>query len=436
MREFKGDWKDVFKLFPVFFDPRKLILALTGLLATVLIIGLVTFWVAQAYSVPENINQITVGTYQGKPIFAFPKTLAPDEIWSTFCVYKTFILKNAPFYAKTLYIFVIVLLFFMIWSYFGGAICRSAAYEIAKDGERLELTKIKKFAVKRFWSFFMPPVICLLGFTFFYICNMVGALVFKTIDVLATVASIGSVGTFLGSLLFILCLLAGFIMALICLGTIFGLPLFKPAIAVEGTEAFDAVSRGFAYVFSKPFHFIWYQVIAFIFGWICFAFIFIVAILLLKFGSVAVSSGYSLVWKSKGDFKVLNNFAWQHVLSEKFKDNCCLTDVNCSLMTTIKHPYPKLMHFANKIANPVYDRKAPNGRLMKFSGYVVLFWFILTLGFVYSSVLSYYFTAQTLIYLLLRKKVDDIDINEVYPEDEEHEFIEGQSDQPKQEPQK
>ena len=55
-------------------------------------------------------------------------------------------------------------------------------------------------------------------------------------------------------------------MAILLLGLIFGWPMMYATISTEGTDAFDAISRSYAYVFQRPFHYLFYVVIATIVG--------------------------------------------------------------------------------------------------------------------------------------------------------------------------
>ena len=50
-------------------------------------------------------------------------------------------------------------------------------------------------------------------------------------------------------------------MAVLLLGLIFGWPLMFSTISTEGTDAFDAISRSYAYVFQRPFHYLFYTIL-------------------------------------------------------------------------------------------------------------------------------------------------------------------------------
>ena len=73
-------------------------------------------------------------------------------------------------------------------------------------------------------------------------------------------------GVFIAGLLWPLVLCLGFMMAILLLGLIFGWPMMYSTISAEGTDAFDAISRSYAYVFQRPFHYLFYVIMATIVG--------------------------------------------------------------------------------------------------------------------------------------------------------------------------
>jgi len=77
----------------------------------------------------------------------------------------------------------------------------------------------------------------------------------------------------LGGILWPLVLLAGFVMAVLLLGLLFGWPLMWAAISAEGTDAFDALSRSYAYVFQRPLNYLFYAFVAGVIGWLGWLFV-------------------------------------------------------------------------------------------------------------------------------------------------------------------
>ncbi len=130
----------------------------------------------------------------------------------------------------------------IVWTIGGGAISRAAAEELA-TGRRLPWTAALAFSLTR-WS------------------SMIGSLLGPL--VVLTLASLALAGAgwlcfafpgvrFVGALLFILAMGVSLAMVLLMVGMLAGIPMTVPAVACEGTDAFDAVQRTIAYTFARPF---------------------------------------------------------------------------------------------------------------------------------------------------------------------------------------
>jgi hypothetical protein len=434
MRELKGDWRDLFNGFMVALDLRKCFLALLGIFVTICLCGGLTVSLGNALNrdavkVPSDLvlhhwwntqkdawAVIYGKTYIVEKIDA-PKT--PEGVKPLEATYRPVPLKPSAF-IQIGYTALFALLFLTIWSYFGGAIARIAAYEIAKDGERIETRKALQFARKKFWSFFWAPLICVIGFFFFAICNYAGGMVGSLLDLI-------SVGAPLVALLLPLALLSGFIMTLICVGTVTGLPLFAPAVAAEGTDSFDAVSRGFSYVYSRPWHFIWYQLASSVYGYICIGFVILFAITMCHLGLEAGAQGFEISGlvrqdsDQKGQFhKVVNN-SWALILSEDHQ-GCDRYRWDPLSVAAAPHPYGRLQNLANNVVGVDFkDRSlSPDKQTTHHAAsFLVTFWLAITLGLALGYVVSFFISQQTMIYYILRKKVDGIEMNEVFEETEE-----------------
>ena len=62
--------------------------------------------------------------------------------------------------------------------------------------------------------------------------------------------------------LWFLPLLAGLFMAVLLVGLFFGFPLMWATISAEGTDAFDALSRSYAYTYQRPLLYALYSIAA------------------------------------------------------------------------------------------------------------------------------------------------------------------------------
>ncbi len=72
-------------------------------------------------------------------------------------------------------------------------------------------------------------------------------------------------GIFLG-VLWIVPLLLAFAMLLLLIGILLGWPLMVATISTQGSDAFDGFSRSFDYVYSRFWHLLWFSIVAMIFG--------------------------------------------------------------------------------------------------------------------------------------------------------------------------
>jgi hypothetical protein len=417
MRELKGDWRDLFNGFMVALDLRKCFLALCGIAVTIFACGGLTIYLGnhldwQHVQVPRDLvlHKWWVAACQSWDVIYWGTADPTGEIKGGY--------RHDHWIALS-YSIVFGVLLLGIWSYFGGAIARIAAYEIAKDGERIETRKALQFARRKFWSFFWAPLICLIGFLFFAFCCYAGGVVGKALDYLW-------VGSVLVAVLLPLALLSGFIMTLILVGSVTGLPLFLPAVAAEGTDSFDAVSRGFSYVYSRPWHYLGYQGISAAYGYVCIAFVILFAVTMCHLGVKMGEMGFELcgAWVRKdaqgqrlSEFRDVSNAAWGMILSERHTDSR-IYRWDCASIVREPHPYGRLMVLSNQIVNADRDvRELPLNHTL--AGVAVTLWLVITLGLALGYVVSYAISQQTMIYYILRKKVDGIEMNEVFEEQEE-----------------
>jgi hypothetical protein len=140
---------------------------------------------------------------------------------------------------------VTALVFFLIWSFFGGAVLRTAGLRLTRD-EPLTLREGLVFGWKNCLTFLLAPILVLLFAGFFTVANMLAGL-------LMSIPFVGS--SLLALVLFPLTLLASILIVVSLIGGLVGLPLMWAGIAVEQNGALEALSRAFSYIFARPFRF-------------------------------------------------------------------------------------------------------------------------------------------------------------------------------------
>ncbi|MBI3271130.1 MAG: hypothetical protein HYZ53_19150 [Planctomycetes bacterium] len=360
MRELKGDWRDLFHCFMIGLDLRKLLLSFLGGAVTFFVVGLITYFIGTLVN-PEALSN---------PQSVYSEGILPTRLhwflFNVFCPCLSSIFASS--FWGLAYLAIVVPIVSVIWSYFGGAITRIASIEIAKD-ERLETQKALEFVQQRYTSYFWSLVASVLGFFFFFLVNAV----------VASLGRVWGVGWLLQPLLMLLlplALLAGFIMVLVGIGTLFGYPLFYPAISAEGTDSFDAISRGFSYVYTKPWHYLLYQAVSAVYGAACVGFVWTFGYLMIKLTIVSCSFGF-------GEERM--------------------------------HEFVRFATNETSISS-FYRNEAYGGFFASLAAIAFTTWLVIAGGFVLSYGISFFLSAQTMVYFLLRKKVDGIEMNEVFEE--------------------
>ncbi|HEY1683901.1 MAG TPA: hypothetical protein VGG19_03985 [Tepidisphaeraceae bacterium] len=280
-----------------------------------------------------------------------------------------------PFFAA-----IFTLWFMLLWSIFGGAICRIAAVHVARD-EKIAVRQALSFSVGKILSFLFAPLIPLGIFIF------IGVILAAAGWILLHARYFGPV--ILG-IFFVFALLGGFVMTLILLGLIGGFNLMYPTIAVEGSDSFDAISRSFSYVYARPWRLIGYTLLAIIYGSITYLFMRYVIWLVLAL------THYFVGWWLGGPDNSAT-IRWQQMIWP----------------TPNYSPLPYHLNFA---AMSNWGDRTGAG--------LIAFWVYLTIAILGAYAISFYFSASTIIYMLLRSKVDATELEDVYLLEVEEEFLE------------
>ncbi|HEY2252133.1 MAG TPA: hypothetical protein VGH74_13765, partial [Planctomycetaceae bacterium] len=144
----------------------------------------------------------------------------------------------------------------VVWSIFGGAICRIAAVQFARD-QQIGIPRALGFSLSRFFSYFSAPLMPLAGVAILWALCVIGGWIGRIP---------GGVGDGLLGVLWGLELLFGFLMAIVLIGAALGWPLMYATVSVEGTDGFDGLSRAYNYVFERPLYFIWQAILTMIQG--------------------------------------------------------------------------------------------------------------------------------------------------------------------------
>ncbi len=286
-----------------------------------------------------------------------------------------------------IYMVFLTLLSLSVWALIGGAICRMAALQLARD-EWISPKQALQFSAEKFWHFLAAPLLPV------GIIVLVSILIFLG-GILGAVPVLGEI---LSGILLIAGLFGGLVIALVSMGLLGGFNLMHPTIAVEGSDSFDAISRSFSYVFSRPWRWGFYSLIAAAYGGICYFFVRLFVFIMLA--SVRVVAGASI------------NLDGSSYFSEHRK-------------LDVMWPMPSW----SVLQKPV-DWINLNWS-ESFGAFIIWILVALVVGLLLAFVISFFFSANTVIYYLLRKSVDGIDLEDVFVEQDAEELLD---DAPADEP--
>jgi len=275
-----------------------------------------------------------------------------------------------------------------IWSMAGGGICRIAAVQLARD-DKLTIKQALLFARQRFFGgFFLAPCIPLVFAAIVMVVMALGGVVLR-------IPWFGD----LFSIFFIFAIIGGFIVALLLLGLLVGGSLFWPVVAAEGSDAFEAFSRGLQYSFSRPWKAILYLVFATLYASVCWLFVNLFTFFALTITRGVVSWGTSPFgwWSRGGEGAQVSKL---ELLWPMSGPNALFSWPDCSKL----------------------------GYLELVSAFFIGVYVLLVIGLMWAFLASFYYSASTVIYFLLRRDVDGTDIGDVFMEGESPEHaLTGQS---------
>ena len=404
------DWREVFpfihlfRTFRIAIHPSKLALGL-ALLLTIYIGGSILdgLWPARVRAVPDEVRIFQLADTQSEFETARGTGDGKDGLFHTLFEYEAnqfsgvvhSVLANEWFENPIsegvpghLYNFVAVgplwlvrehtifgvlfaVLFLAAWSLFGGAIARLAAVHVARRDDKVSIRQALNFSLGKFLSFVSAPIIPML------IVLGVGLLT-AACSILIIIPYLGPI---IGGAGFFLVLIGAFVQALVILGALGGFNLMYPTVAVEGTDSFDAISRSFSYIYARPWRMLFYTAVAVAYGALTYLFVrmFIMLMLTLAHYFVAmgmIHSDLSVMWPNPAETGRL-------------------------IYHIDYHP----MNWGQAIGAALLS-----------------FWIYLIIGILGAFAVSFYFSANTIIYYLMRRKLDATDMDDVYLEQTDEDF--------------
>jgi hypothetical protein len=289
-----------------------------------------------------------------------------------------------------LYLVLLILWTLVVWGFFGGVLTRMAVLQLSgKEGGGLR--ESVAFVRRRYLSYLLSPLVPLLLIGFLVICCIL----------FGVIHWVPALGDFWDGIFWFLPLLAGLVMTLLLIGMV-GYPMMYTTLSTEGSDTFDALSRSYNYVYESPWHYLWYAVVAIVYGAALTLFVIVVGSLTTYLAKWGVSKFPA--WGADRSPEYLFIYApeslgWRQLLTAG--SPAAIDDLGRPLNSTAYDQY-------------FHDYAWYNHAGAVMASFWVTLVFLLVIGFSY----SYFWTAATQIYLLMRKRVDETELDEVYIEEE------------------
>ncbi|MFG0251475.1 MAG: hypothetical protein ACF8NJ_01215 [Phycisphaerales bacterium JB038] len=259
-------------------------------------------------------------------------------------------LGSTLWHNHTVFSIVFGVLLILLFCFAGGAISRMTALDLS-EGRAMRSTEGIGFSLARFrgslLSLLFFPIVALL------LCLLI-AVVWGILLRFPALNIIGALGCGLA-------LLLGLIVVLIGVGFLACFSLMVPALAVEQTDGYDAQQRAYAYLLARPGHLVLYTLLALIQGAVALTIIWVVALATLNLtAALAGWIGGDAVQEMAG--------GWSRLLEDR----------------------------------EVWMLSGTQ----RFAAGLIGIWRAILAALVAAFLISFYFSSQTIIYLLLRWEAD------------------------------
>jgi hypothetical protein len=307
------------------------------------------------------------------------------------------------------YLFFLIVWNVAVWAFFGGVITRLAAVSLANKGP-ITLRQAVRFVATRYVNYLLSPLVplAIIG------AVIVGLFLYGLLAMIPVLGDLVLLGLFLP-----LILVGGAIMAVFLVGLV-GYPLMYPTLSVEGdsSDTFDALSRSVNYVYQSPWHYLWYWLVAVVYGAAVTFFVLFFTSLMVYVAKWAVGLPPAAMWQDRRPEYLFiyapESFGWRELMLQ----DSPYAVTHGTVLSPTGRPVDVYVH-----KDPVdFQRnRAEYYWYNTWGAGLVAFWlgilFLLMLGFSY----SFFWTAATVIYFLMRKRVDEAEPDEVFVEDDEPE---------------
>jgi len=246
----------------------------------------------------------------------------------------------------------------LVWAFFAGAITRIAAVQLGRE-ERISFGEAVRHAGRNYGWYVLAPLF-----------PMLGILVITIFIALPCLLMQWDWGVLIMAVVWVFVLVGGLTIAALLVGLAFGWPLMWPTISCEErSDAFEAFSHSYSYTFQRPLHYLFFGLITVAFGALCW-------LLVSAFSTLVLEASYwAASWGAGGQ----------------------------------------------RMADIVNDLSSES--TMLFAGSILIqicAILVQTIAVAFNH--GFFWCAATAIYLLLRREVDEAELDEVFVEDEEDRY--------------
>lgn len=319
------------------------------------------------------------------------------------------IIKPGLYASTYVYLALVIVWTLAVWAFFGGVITRMAVTEIAQRDQGGVKDAIA-FVSRRYLSYLTAPLLPLIVI----VGVGVGCIVY---GLLHLVPVLGDVLT----LFYPLIIVAGLVMTVMLLGLVV-YPLMYATISAEGADTLEGMTRPYSFLIGSPWRFLWYGFVSVLYGAALMFFVVLVSSFMVYLGKAAVNqTPFIESADRKTEYLFVytpSSFGWQELLLrnspievDRLRPGEALTlDKDAPRPSAPGYKYTR-PEDAKKYLDSYYVHNTIAAGIVNF--WVTLF-FLMVLGFGY----SFFWVAGSMIYLLLRQDIDETEIDEVYTEDE------------------
>jgi hypothetical protein len=141
-----------------------------------------------------------------------------------------------------------------VWGLLGGVICRLSAVQLALD-EQLSLRSAVRYVAPKWRSYLAAPLMPLCMAAFFALPLVIAGAVGRA-----------DLGLLAVGISWPIVLIFGVLVMLLLVGLALGFPLMWAALSTDGGDSFDAISRSYTYVGQRPLNYLFYTLVSLIIG--------------------------------------------------------------------------------------------------------------------------------------------------------------------------